>query len=106
MTGDGARNRLNEIIEKSENYSWVYFVIVLVFLGSIRFEIISASENVIDAILIVTTIALSSHAIGKIKNRNHSKKPYLQCLNCGQHIGPVGEWACKKCGWKSTFPDT
>ena len=106
MTGNGARNKFNEIVEKSESYSWVYFVIVLVFLGSIKFEIISAPESVIDGILAVTIVAVSSHALSKIKNRNHSKKPYLQCLNCSQHIDPVGEWTCKKCGWKSTFPDT
>ena len=105
MTDNAARSKLNEIIEKSESYSWVYFVIVLVFLGSIRLEIISAPENVIDGILVVTAIVLSSHVVGKIRNKNQSKKPYLQCLNCGQHIDPVGEWTCKKCGWKSTFPD-
>ena len=106
MTDSVARNKLNEIIEKSESYSWAYYVIILVLLVFIRLEIISAQKNVIDVIVIVTSVVLSSHIIGKIKNRNRSKMPYLQCLKCDQRIDPVGEWTCKECGWKSTFPDS
>ncbi|MCH7647326.1 MAG: hypothetical protein IIA83_01795 [Thaumarchaeota archaeon] len=105
MPNNSIRVKINQILEKAEGYSWVYYLIILIFLGSIRLEIVTGQENIIDAILIITSIALGSQTISKIKNRNQTKMPRLQCLKCGVEIDPVGEWTCKECGWKSTFPD-
>lgn len=105
MNDKSAKSKINEIIEKAENYTWVYFLIMLIFLGSIRLGIVTGQENIIDATLVITSIVLGSHIVNKIKTRNHTKMPHLQCLKCGVHIDPVGEWTCKECGWKSTFPD-
>lgn len=99
------REKINETLEKAEGYAWVYYLIVLVFLASIRFGILTGQENIIDGILIITSIALGAQAISKFRNKNESKMPRLQCLRCGKPINPVGEWTCKECGWKSTFPD-
>ncbi len=104
MINNSTKNKINEIIEKAENYSWVYYIIILIVLGSIRLNILNGQENIIDLILIITVIALTSQAVGKIRNINRNL-PRLQCLKCKNDIYPVGEWACKKCGWKSTFPD-
>ena len=70
-----------------------------------RFGIISSQQNIIDGILTITSIALGAQAVNKFRNRNQTEMPRLQCLRCKKPIDPVGEWTCKHCGWKSTFPD-
>ena len=105
MTGNSMQSKFNEIIEKAESYSWVYYVIVLVILGLIRFGIVTGQDMLIDVVLTITSIPLASQAINKIRNKKSSTRPTLQCLKCSKDIDPVGEWKCKSCGWSSTWPD-
>lgn len=105
MVNNSIRVKINQILEKAEDYAWVYYLIILVFLGSIRFGFVDSQDNFIDGILVITSIALGAQAINKFRSKSHSKMPKLQCLKCGKQIDSIGEWTCKSCGWKSTFPD-
>ena len=105
MESEEFRLKLSNAMEAAEKYAWIYYLIVLVFLGGLKIGIVTSQDIIIDAILTITAIALGAQAINKIKNRNNPNPPQLQCLNCKNPIPPVGEWTCKKCGWKSTFPD-
>lgn len=105
MDTEGIRHKIGNALESAEKYSWVYHIVVLVVIGGLRLGLITVQNTFIDIILAVTIISLSAQAINKLRNRSDTEMPVLVCLKCKSNIEPAGEWICKKCGWKSVFPD-
>jgi len=102
---NSARERIVQAFEKAEEYSWVFYLIILTLLIPFRIGIIEADENIIDVIIVISMISITAQAVNKIRNRSTSSKPFIMCLRCNKRIESVGEWKCKNCGWSSTFPD-
>lgn len=105
MDTEEIRHKIGNILVSAEKYAWVYHIVVLVVIGGLRFGLITAQGAFIDIILAVTIISLSAQAINKLRNRSDTEMPVLVCIKCKNNIEPAGEWICKKCGWKSVFPD-
>lgn len=99
------RTWINTAFESAENYSWVFYLIILVILLPIQLGIFQTQQNVIGIIIGISFIAITSQAVGKIRTRTPSSKPYIMCLKCNTMIESIGVWECKKCGWSSNFPD-
>ena len=105
MDQERIRDKIRSALTGAEKYAWVYHVVVLVVVGGLRFGLITAQDVLIDMILTMTAISLGAQAVSKLRERNNTNMPVLRCLQCKNDIVPVGEWVCKKCGWKSVFSD-
>lgn len=100
------RDKINNAIDDASNYEWLYYLIVAVILIPFRFGLITVESILIDVIITISIIALSTQAFAKFRNRNKNKsKPYLICTNCNNKIGPPQEWKCSKCGMEYKFPN-
>jgi len=105
------REKIRSAFALAENYSWIFYLVILALLIPFRLGWIEAQESIIDFIIAISIISITAQAVNKLKNRDNDHKPFIRCLKCHAKIDSVGVWQCKNivngkmCGWTATFPD-
>ena len=104
------KEKVRQAFSLGEKYSWIFYLIILALTIPLRLEWIETQENVLDFIIAITLISITSQIVNKLRNRDNNSKPFIRCLKCNAKIDPTGIWKCKniiegkECGWFCDFP--
>lgn len=73
-------------------------IIVLVGVATDFFNQKFLTDNVIEIVILLNLIPLTSFAITKATGGKIKNEPALECPDCGDKMKPLGNWKCNSCG--------
>ena len=93
------RQKTLELFNKLTNYSPFFYLSMIIILIGIQANFFNQeflSNNIIQILILLNMIPLTSFAVTKITKKNIIE-PILACHDCGEKMKPMGNWKCFNC---------
>lgn len=86
---------------KLTKYSPLFYMIMVAILVGVETKFFNQeilTGNIIEILIILNLIPLTSFAITKARRRSTTNEVSLVCPDCNGKMKPTGKWECIKCG--------
>ena len=91
---------IRNLFDKLTTYSPIFYVIMIVVLVGTATNFFNQkilTEHIIEVLIILNLIPLTSFAVTKATGRNTKTEASLVCPDCNGKMKPSGSWKCSKC---------
>ena len=95
---------MNEIIrnsfDKLTKYSPIFYIIMLVIIVGATVNFFNQkilTDHILEILIILNLVPLTSFAITKITGRGTKTEASLVCPECNGKMKPSGTWKCSNC---------
>ena len=96
------KQKIRDFVHRISKHAPTFYIVIIIALVIFQFDIFKDNfpkEYIIDGIIVVATLMLSSIAVDKIISKNiQDPKPFLYCPECADaKMRTTGEWICENC---------
>ena len=105
-----SERQMCEIIHKISKHSPIFYVIVIILLIVLQFDVFKDNvpkEYTINGVLVISMFAWGTNAIDRAIKKKDTPKPYLYCPECpNAKMKTTGKWVCEECHQEFGKPKT
>ena len=92
--------KIKVLFDKLTHYSPIFYVVMIVMLIGVATNFFNQkflTDNIIEIVILLNLIPLTSFAITKATGGKLKNDPALECPDCSEKMKPLGNWKCSNC---------